>query len=281
MLSGIILLNKPRGVSSNTAVNIVKRAVNAEKAGHLGTLDVLGEGLLPIVLGKCTSLFDLYLQKDKIYETVFKFGETTDTLDMEGEITEKHDVTISLQDVVCVMNEFIGPMDQMPPIYSAKKIHGAKAYDLARKGQSVTLNTKRIEIYNIDVLQEIDKNTFSFRVHCSSGTYIRSLCRDIAAKLSTCGVMLSIIRTKCGDFNLEDAHTLEEIKLGNYDIIQPESLFHYPKYTVNERESMMLQNGVHIRMKVDDGKYNIYDENQYLGVVEVTDQRGKFVYRFI
>ena len=201
----ILLLNKERGMSSNKAVNKVKFLLGASKAGHLGTLDVLGEGLLPVTLNKATKLFDYFLEKDKEYVTIFKFGQTSPTLDLEGELTEE-DKTLDLseEEVKKVLPKFIGRQNQLPPIYSAKKVNGQKAYSLAREGKDVDLKPKEIEIYDIRLLKKVDKNTFEFKVACSSGTFIRSLCRDIAKELSTCGVMQRIIRTRCGIFDLKD-----------------------------------------------------------------------------
>ena len=154
-LNGIVLINKPRGVSSNSVVNKVKHILKAEKAGHLGTLDVLGEGLLPVTLGRGTKLFDLFLKKDKIYITTFKFGETTATLDLEGEITNRNDVVVSKGALTNVLGEFVGKQLQMPPEYSAKKIGGRKAYELARNGVAVELKPKEIEIYSLNLLEEL------------------------------------------------------------------------------------------------------------------------------
>lgn len=282
MNSCIILLNKPRGLSSNTCVNIVKRAVGAKKAGHLGTLDVLGEGLLPITINKATQLFDFYLQKDKIYQTTFRFGQTTDTLDLEGEITLKNDKMVTKEELLKILPSHCGKISQMPPIYSAKKIKGQKAYDLARAGQEVNLKPKEVEIYSIDLIANDNPNEFTFRVACSSGTYIRSLCRDMAASLSTYGVMLNIIRTKCGDFDLKDASTLEEIKQGNFKTISLESLFKSPKIVFNKKETDLLLNGVNISTDLKNGDYNAYaDEGEYLGLVTIENNRIKFKFRFV
>ena len=215
--NAILLVNKERGISSNKVVNKVKFLLNASKTGHLGTLDVLGEGVLPVTINKATKLFDYFLEKDKEYITVFKFGQTSPTLDLEGELT-KEDESLNLQekDVKKVLSKFIGKQNQMPPQFSAKKINGKKAYQLAREGKEANLLAKEISIYNLELLEKTDKNTFKFKVLCSSGTYIRSLCRDIATELSTCGVMQSIIRTKCGEFQLKNSYSLKEIEKGNF-----------------------------------------------------------------
>ena len=271
MLNGVVLINKERGISSNKVVNKVKHILNADKAGHLGTLDVLGEGLLPVTLGKGTKLFDYFLKKDKVYKTVFKFGETTATLDLEGEITNRDDIVVSLEELESVLPQFLGKQMQMPPIYSAKKIRGAKAYDLARKGEQVDLKPKEIEIFSIKVLKQIEKNVFEFEIHCSSGTYIRSICRDIAQKFSTYGVMLSIQRTRCGNFDLLSSFTISDLEQNNYQIINLDSLFEYNSIVLNEIEIEKILNGVYIYPNTQDGEYKVYGKNQFLGIGQIED----------
>ena len=279
-INGIVLVNKDRGKSSNSVVNKVKHILQADKAGHLGTLDVLGEGLLPVTLGKATKLFDYYLTKDKIYRTIFKFGETTATLDLEGEVTNRDDKVVSPEDILKVLPKFVGKQLQMPPLYSAKKINGKKAYELAREGSNdVVLKPKEIEIYSINLIKQLEKNTFLFEIHCSSGTYIRSVCRDLATALSTYGVMQYIQRTRCGDIDLKDAYTINEIENGKFKIIELDSLFDYDKLTLDERQASKLLNGVKIRYSKD-GVYRAYCE-QFLGLVTVKDGLMSFKLRLI
>lgn len=279
--TGIILVNKPKGLSSFTVVNIVRKVVGAKKAGHLGTLDVAGEGLLPVALDKATSLFDYYLSKDKIYKTVFEFGWTTDTLDLEGKETARNDKIVTKEEVLSVIPSLIGKYPQIPPQYSAKKVNGQKAYDIARAGGRVELKPKIIEVYSIKLLKEVGPNVFEFEIHCSSGTYIRSIVRDMAEKMSTYGVMQSILRTKCGEFYLEDAFTLENIRNGNYNIIKLDTLFNLPKLEFDEDDTSKLLNGVWLGKVLQDGIYNAYNGQTYLGVVESTNNIVKFQHRFI
>lgn len=218
--NGLIVLNKPTGMSSSLAVQIVKRAIKPNKIGHLGTLDPLGSGVLVLAVNKATKLFDEYLQKTKTYKAVFYFGKETDTLDSEGKVVSKNDVNITLDEVINVAKQFVGEFEQLPPKYSAKKLNGKKAYELARQGKDVELKTRHVTIYSCEVLYEVAKNTFMFEITCSGGTYIRSICRDIAYKLSTYGTMLAIIRTRCGDFKIQDSFTLEEIKQDKYDFVE-------------------------------------------------------------
>ena len=280
--NGIILVNKERGISSNKVVNKVKYLLKADKAGHLGTLDVLGEGLLPVTLGKGTKLFDYFLNKDKVYKTVFKFGLTTTTLDLEGEVTNQNDVEVTLENITSILPQFIGKHAQLPPVYSAKKIRGKKAYQLARAGvEEIELKPKTIEIYSINLLRQIEHNTFEFELHCSSGTYVRSVCRDMAEKLSTYGVMLSIQRTRCGDFDIKNSYTLEDIERGNYKIIPLDSIFDCPSINLKSEESEKLLNGVNIHF-FKDGIFKAYDDNlKFLGVVQVSNNKMSFNLRLI
>lgn len=279
-INGIILVNKESGFSSNQVVGKLKYLLKANKAGHLGTLDVLGRGLLPITLGRGTKLFDYFLNKDKVYQTIFEFGFATTTLDREGEITDKNDVEVSLEQLQNVCQKFIGKQDQLPPIYSAKKINGKKAYELARAGKSVDLKPKQIEIYDLKVLKQIEKNKFLLEVHCSSGTYIRSLCRDIASSLSTFGVMQDILRTKCGSFDIKESFTIENIEQGKYKIIPLDTVFDYEKLITYEADKLL--NGQLVKTDYQDGIYRIYTDNSlFLGIGNVKNKRLKLDMRLI
>lgn len=281
MINGIVLLNKERGISSNTAVNKVKHLLKAQKAGHLGTLDVLAEGLLPITIGKGTKLFDYYLSKDKVYIANFKFGQTTDTLDLEGEIKEEENVSISREMVENILPTFFGKQQQLPPIYSAKKINGKTAYSLAREGKDIALSPKEINIYSIKCLDETEKNAFRFEIHCSSGTYIRAICRDLAKALGTVGVMTFLQRTKCGEFCLDDAFSLEQIKNGDYKLINLDSLFeHLDSIILNDTDTDKILNGIKIPYQKD-GEFKIYSKGQFLGVGEVINNVLRLKLRLI
>ena len=218
--NAIINLNKPTGMSSFLAVKKVSRVLGVKKAGHMGTLDPLGTGVLLVGVNKGTKLFDEYLKKIKTYIAVFHFGYETDTLDSEGIIINRNEVKVTVEDLKKILKEFIGKREQMPPQFSAKKINGQKACDLARRGVEIELKTKEIEILDLQILRDFGDNSFQFLITCSSGTYIRSLCRDIAYKLTTYGTMLSIIRTKCGDFNIQNSCTLDDIQNGKISYLE-------------------------------------------------------------
>lgn len=218
--NAIINLNKPTGMSSFLAVKKVARLLGVKKAGHMGTLDPYGTGVLLVGVNKGTKLFDEYLKKTKTYVAVFHFGYETDTLDSEGQIIKENNVKVNGDSINETLKSFIGKQNQMPPQYSAKKVNGKKACDIVRNGGSVELKPKEIEIYDIKLIREFADNNFQFEITCSAGTYIRSICRDLAYKLSTYGTMLSIIRTKCGVFCIENSCTLEDISCGNVKYLE-------------------------------------------------------------
>lgn len=212
--NAIINLNKPTGMSSFYAVKKVARLLGVKKAGHMGTLDPYGTGVLLIGVNKGTKLFEEYLNKTKTYVATFKFGYETDTLDSEGVIVNENNKIVSEDEINKVLPNFIGKQQQMPPDFSAKKINGKRACDLIREGKSVELKPKEIEIFDIKLLNNLGNNLYSFEINCSSGTYIRSVCRDLAHSISTYATMVSIIRTKCGDFDVLDSCTLKDIENG-------------------------------------------------------------------
>lgn len=210
-MNGIVNLYKPSNMSSNTACRKVGKILGEKKVGHLGTLDPLAEGVLPVTLGKCTKLFDYYLQKDKAYIADFTFGKETDTLDAEGEIIDKCNLIPKADEIENVLPYFIGEQEQVPPRYSAKKLGGVRAYDLARNNKDFELKPKLIHVYNIKLLKQINNTTFRFLIECSSGTYIRSIARDLAYKVNSLAYMSYLQRTKCGDFCIENSINFNDI----------------------------------------------------------------------
>ncbi len=277
-MTGIILINKPRHMSSNTVVNVVKHQLNLKKAGHLGTLDVEAQGLLPVTLNSSTKLFDYFLNKNKEYITTFKFGEETSTLDLESEIIKKDNKIISAKQVLDILPSFIGKQMQLPPVYSSKKINGKRAYELARAGENFNLDSKMINIFDIKLLEQTGINKFKFLISCSSGTYIRSICRDMAHRLSTFGTCYDITRTKCGNFDIKDSYTLEQIKKNQYHIIEPQFLFDYKEIQIDHNNETKLLNGQIINHSGDDGKYKIFS-SIFLGIGEIKNNKLKLIMR--
>ena len=277
--SGIILINKPKGVSSNKVVNIVKATLHAKKCGHLGTLDLEGEGLLPVTVNNATKLFDYFLDKDKAYETKFVFGIETDTLDTSGVVQKTAEVNFSREDLEREVRNMVGEYDQVPPTYSAKKVGGKVAYKEARKGCEIALSPKRVKIYSFKILGEVEENVFRFEISCSSGTYIRSIARDLAYHLGTYGSMQCILRTRCGGFYLKDAVTLEELKDGKFKLISADCVFNYEKLELSDDEFFRIENGQTLQKEVLDGKYKLYNSSTFLGIGECHNNNLKLTLR--
>ncbi len=213
MLHGWIILDKPIGLGSTSAVSAVKRALREAgepktKVGHGGTLDPLASGVLPIALGEATKLAGRMLDATKAYDFTVKFGQQTDTLDLEGKIIAASDVRPTLTKIEAVLPRFTGPIDQVPPAYSALKVDGERAYDLARKGESVVLASRAVTIHALHLVS-VDGDGATFSATVSKGTYIRSLARDIALALDSVGHVTMLRRTRAGPFGLEQAISLD------------------------------------------------------------------------
>jgi tRNA pseudouridine55 synthase len=210
---GWLILDKPRGMGSTQGVAAVKRVLRQGgypkvKVGHGGTLDPEAEGVLPIALGEATKLAGRMLDASKVYEFTVAFGAETDTLDAEGEVVATSDVRPTLAEIDAVLPRFTGPIEQVPPAYSALKVNGQRAYDLARAGEDVALATRAVTVFALDVLAGAGENV-TLRAHVSKGTYIRSLARDIAHALGTVGHVTYLRRTKAGPFRQEQAISLD------------------------------------------------------------------------
>lgn len=223
---GVININKPTGYSSSDVVVVVRGMLRKYfgekniKVGHLGTLDIGGSGVLPIVFGKATKLFDYLSTSRKKYRAEFVFGKLTDTLDSYGEVVAVNDRSISLDEIKQVLPSFIGVIDQVPPKYSRVSVGGVRGYEAMRRGGDIEMPTKKIEVYSIDILS-CDNNHLVVDVECSGGTYIRSLARDIAEAVGTVAYMSWIIRLETKSLAICDSVTLDELRtdIGRY--IQP------------------------------------------------------------
>ncbi len=211
-LTGFVNIVKPTGMTSSDVVLKVKKILRTKKVGHLGTLDPAASGVLPIAVGKATKFFDYFLAKDKEYVALVEFGIETDTLDSFGNITKKESVVATKQQIESVLDRFVGDIEQIPPKYSAIKINGKKACDLAREDVEFEIKPRQIHIFSIDLLEDLGDNKFLFKVHCSAGTYIRTLFSDIAKAVGTISTTPVIIRTKSGRFVSSNSITLEEFE---------------------------------------------------------------------
>lgn len=214
---GWIILDKPLGLGSTQAVAAVKRNLREAgygkkvKVGHGGTLDPLATGILPVALGEATKLTGRMLDASKIYAFTVRFGEETDTLDLEGKVIATSDVRPAQADVEAVLPRFTGPIEQVPPIYSALKVDGERAYDLARAGQEVELKSRSVTIFELSLERFDAEDGATLHAHVSKGTYIRSLARDIAQALGTCGTVSMLRRVKAGPFDLSHAISLDKL----------------------------------------------------------------------
>lgn len=280
-LNGIIIINKPKNYTSHDVVAKVKKLLKVKKVGHTGTLDPNATGVLPLLLDQGTKLSKYLMEHDKEYEVTLKLGIKTDTLDQEGTILEEQKVDWNkLPKVEEVLSSFVGKQKQLPPMYSAIKVKGKKLYEYARKGQTVEIQPREIEIYKIELKRiEKEQNEITFQVACSKGTYIRSLCEDIATKLGTIGYMKELNRTKVGRFTLQDAISLEELENNvskvEEKIVTMQELFQeLPSIHLEEGQIEKFLNGVLLKVEKPDGLYNIYQEN-YLGLGIVKQNRLK------
>jgi tRNA pseudouridine55 synthase len=212
-MDGILLVNKPKGITSHTLVQKVRKRLGISRIGHTGTLDPLAEGLMILTVGKATKILPFMSHFFKEYVATMKLGERSDTLDCTGEILQKQQVpSLSESQIVEVLNSFLGESEQLPPMYSAKKVNGVKLYDLARRHQEVERKSQKIVIREIELLDHRD-DQITFRCLCSTGTYIRVLIEDIAERLNTIALMSSLKRTAIDNYRLEDALEIDEIDI--------------------------------------------------------------------
>ena len=271
-MDGTIVINKEKGCTSHDIVYKVKKMFNT-KVGHTGTLDPNATGVLPILLGKGTKISKYLIEHDKEYEVVLQLGVKTTTADEEGEIIEEKEVlkeSLEQLEIERILKSFIGKIKQMPPKYSAIKVNGRKLYEYARKGQKVEIKPREVEIYNIEITNiQKEKKQIEFKVSCSKGTYIRTLCEDIAEKMRTVGYMKELKRTKVGDFNIEQAITLGQLQeKENIKIITIEEMFKDKEEIILEDSKItLLLNGVKMNMKKPNGIYRIYNkQNKFIGL---------------
>ena len=211
-VDGWLILDKPAGITSTQAVNLVKRLFNAQKAGHAGTLDPLASGILPIALGEATKTVPYVMDGRKTYLFTLKFGEARATDDAEGDVVQTSDKRPTDDEIRAALPGFIGEIDQVPPAFSAIKVEGARAYDLARAGEAVELKSRRVMIYGFSLLERPNPDAARFEVRSGKGAYMRALGRDLAIKLGTCGHIADLRRTQVGPFTEASAISLETLK---------------------------------------------------------------------
>lgn len=284
-INGLIIIDKPSGFTSHDVVSKVRGILSYRKVGHTGTLDPEATGVLPICIGKGTKVSDMLMNSDKEYIAEVKLGIVTDTQDIFGTVTQKCDnFSASMEQLKNAINNFIGDISQIPPMYSAIKINGQKMYDLARQGIEVERKPRDITIYGIELLS-FEKDLFKIKVKCSKGTYIRTLCHDIGAYLGCGACMLSLRRTQSGMFKESDAITLDmlsdAVQNGTLsDVLVPtDRVFEaLPPVCVNDEIKTRLKNGAVSTLPKDLGTYRVYDKNNdfiAIGEVSVINGRNK------
>ena len=281
-MNGILVVNKPAGYTSHDIVSKIRKQLNIKKVGHTGTLDPLATGVLPILLGTGTKLSQYLINHDKEYIATITLGEKTETGDVEGKVIEQKAIPkLNEEQIVQVLNSFIGKQQQIPPMYSAIKVNGKKLYEYARKGENVIVEPRNIEIYNMELLNFTEKQ-ICFKIACSKGTYIRSVCEDIAVKLDTVGTMAALKRTQVGEFRIEDAITLEDLEKESIienKIITAEQLFmDNPVIEVNSEELVKFLNGMLLKKEHKNGLYRVYVEGKFIGIGDITNNRLKREY---
>ena len=224
MVNGIINVYKEKGYTSFDVVAKLRGIFHQKKIGHTGTLDPDAQGVLPVCLGKATRVCDLLTDKDKVYKAVLLLGQETDTQDISGQVLNQAEVNVTEQVVYDAISQFIGRQKQVPPMYSALKVNGKKLYELAREGKVIERKARDIEVFDIKV-ESIDLPEVTMTVHCSKGTYIRTLCNDIGERLGCHGCMKSLLRVRVAGFDLEHALTLSQIQSkvdeGCFDMVMP------------------------------------------------------------
>lgn len=273
-MNGIIVINKHKGCTSHDIVYKVKKICN-EKVGHTGTLDPMATGVLPLLIGKGTLCSKYLINHDKIYRATIQLGIETDTLDAEGTIVDTKEVSgemLNEEYIINILDTFLGKQEQVPPMYSAIKVNGKKLYQYAREGKSIEVQSRNIEIYNIKLLEVNKENKqIKFEVHCSKGTYIRSLCSDISKKIGTIGHMIELQRVQVGEFNISNSVTLEQIQnnpneLKKYLITIEDIFKDKENINLDNKKLQLFLNGVQLNCNKEEGVYKIYNANKFIGI---------------
>lgn len=269
-MTGFITVDKAAGVSSACEVNLIKR-LSGTPCGHMGTLDPMASGVLPVAIGNAARLFDYFLEKKKTYVANFEFGTDSDTLDTTGNIISANGVVPSADEIMRALPSLCGEVLQIPPKFSAKNINGKRGYQLARAGVEFSLPPKKVNIYSIKLLKQISENTFSFEIECGGGTYIRSIARDLGKKLETCAVMSALVRAKSGCFTLENAVRTSRLTAENLSdfIIATDSVLPFESIYPDKNDAKKLFNGLSVPCELSDGIYKIYfTDGSFYGLAE-------------
>lgn len=275
-MNGVIILNKPANITSRDVINQLTKILNTKKIGHTGTLDPIATGVLVICIGKYTKLCEVLTSTYKEYIATIKLGLKTDTLDITGNILNKEEIpNLSEIQIINVLESFLGKTIQTTPIYSAVKINGKKLYEYAREGKEIELPKREIDIQKIELLS-YKNNEITFKTTVSKGTYIRALIDDICTKLNVIGTMSSLIRTKQGNFSLENAYTIEEIAKKNYHLLTLEEVLNdYEKINIDDNLFEKVKNGAIITRTFKEEKACLVYKNKIIAIYQVYSKDKK------
>ena len=277
-MNGILVVNKPKNYTSRDIVNIIGEYLGTKKIGHTGTLDPIAEGVLVLCIGSSLKLVEILTNHDKEYIAELIIGYETDTLDITGtKLNEKKIDNLTKEKVIEVLNKYTGEIIQEVPKYSAIKVKGKKLYEYARNNIEVDLPKRKVKIYDIKLLSDIEKdkdNNYIFTIKCkvSKGTYIRSLIRDIGISLGSYATMKNLIRTKLGNFNIDEAYTIENIKNNNYKLINPLDILPFEKVVVDKNIEKKIKNGMVLdKFFNSDIATIVNNNNELLAIYKVKD----------
>ena len=291
MINGILNVYKEAGFTSHDVVAKLRGICRQKKIGHTGTLDPEAVGVLPVCLGSGTKLCDMLTDKSKEYEAVLLLGQVTDTQDVTGTVLEEHEVTVDEEQAVEAIRSFVGAYEQIPPMYSALKVNGKRLYELARAGTEVERKGRPVEIHSIEILS-VSLPEITFRVACSKGTYIRTLCHDIGQKLGCGGTMKSLKRTRVGIFTIDGALKLSQLEelaaQGRLEenVIPVEAMFtELPALTVKDAFARLIENGnafypgqaeENVRTP-DGGQVRVYDrKGRFYGIYAFSEEKERY-----
>ena len=262
-MDGVLLVHKPAGMTSHDVVNRIRKIFHTKKVGHCGTLDPEATGVLVLCIGKATKALQFLMSETKEYQATLVLGQATDTYDASGQVVAQKPFQ-GVSHVDAVLQSFVGSQEQLPPMYSAIKVNGKKLYEYARNHEKVEVQPRSIVIHHIELLDQHDQFT-TFRVQCSKGTYIRSLCVDIGKKLGYPAHMQKLIRLASGHFRLENCFSLEDIEQGHYHMLSLEEAFqHFEHYVVEDAQ--IVYHGKKIKSDIDHQVVVCNQEGQVLAV---------------
>ena len=274
-MNGIVIVDKPQNWTSQDVTAKLRGVFQTRRIGHGGTLDPMATGVLPVFVGRATRGVEFFEHAQKIYEATLRLGIATDTEDITGSVLEEREVSVSEADFLGILPQFRGKIQQIPPMYSAIKINGQKLCDLARKGKEVERQPREIEIFELTCL-EFAGNTARLRIHCSKGTYIRTLCKDIGAALGCGGCMQSLRRVSAGEYTIDEAVTLTDLLETDNpgQFLRPvDSMFrNHPAVTLTAKQETRCRNGNAFSIALADGTYRVYGQNgDFLALSQVKD----------